>query len=152
MKKRKEKQKPEQRAQASPEGPQELAIRYSFFKEQGEIALNELQRLASVRNDFLASKETIEGIRTAQKGDKVLLPIGGNAYVRAIVDSNDEVLLGVGAGTVLNKPVDDAIKVMDKELEVLRKRENELVSNIKFSEEQIKEILPKLEKYRPQQR
>ena len=112
------------------EDAQTLSIKYSFFKEQAEVATQELQRLDMVKNDFMGAKETLEGINKAKKGDKVLLPIGGNAYINMTIDEPDGVLVGVGAGTVLNKSTKDALKAVDNELEILGKRAKELVQNI----------------------
>ena len=133
------------------EDTQTLTIKYSFFKEQAEVAVKELQRLDMVKNDFLAAKETLEGITKARKGDKVLLPIGGNSYVNMTIDEPNDVLVGVGAGTVLNKSTGDALKAVNEELDDLEKRAKELIQNIKFSENELAKVAPLLQKMQQQQ-
>jgi len=127
--------------------PEELAIRYNFFKSQAEHDLQELQKLELVKNDHLVAKATLSSIQQVEKDNDLLLPIGGNVFVNGTLSDPENVLMEIGSGVAVRKSVPDAIAKLDSLLEELANREKELASNIKFYENEIQEMLPKIQKY-----
>ncbi|MBN2459731.1 prefoldin subunit alpha [Candidatus Woesearchaeota archaeon] len=69
------------------------------------------QQLAEIRNIVSALNE-LSGLK---KGDTLLAPISNGIFVHAKLEDNKEVRVNVGAGTVVTKPIPDAIKMLESQ-------------------------------------
>jgi prefoldin alpha subunit len=63
--------------------------------------------------DYSRAKDTLEAVAKGKPGEEVLMPVGGSAYVYASIVSSDRVLVGVGTGVSVDKPMEDAIATVD---------------------------------------
>ena len=141
---------PEKKPKAK-DTPQEIALRYNFFKAQTEQDIQELRNLGLIKNDHLVAKATLENIKNIKEGNELLLPLGGNVFVNATISSVSDVFMDVGSNVILKKSAADAISKLTELLEELSKREKDLVSNIKFYENEMQDLMPKIQAIQQQE-
>ena len=91
---------------------EELRGRLQLFERQ-------LDMLMGMREDKQRAFATLEGLKDAEVGTEVLLPVGGTTFVRASLADNSSVLKGIGAGYAMPRELDAAITELRAELEVL---------------------------------
>ena len=73
--------------------------------------------------ELTVAKTTIESLENLNVGDELLIPIGGSSFLRASIIDKDNVVVGIGAGITVEKPVRDAIALLDSRInEVSRAR------------------------------
>jgi prefoldin alpha subunit len=77
---------------------QEDLMRLDAYRSQLNALLQQYQILASSRTDHLRARESLEGIERTDAGAELLLPLGGEAYVRGSVAREAPVLIGIGSG------------------------------------------------------
>ncbi|MFQ5762333.1 MAG: prefoldin subunit alpha [Candidatus Bathyarchaeia archaeon] len=62
---------------------------------------------AAVR-EYATTEATISGLKELREDDEILVPMGGGSFIKAKVTDTQRVIIGVGAGTALEKPGDEA--------------------------------------------
>jgi prefoldin alpha subunit len=72
-----------------------------------QMSVEELSRAKSTLTDFIKS----------EVGDEMLIPVGSASYVKAKVSDNKNVLIGVGTGITMEKPIEEALALVEKRLQ-----------------------------------
>ena len=80
---------------------QEDLLRLEAYRNQLNSALQQHQILTASRQDHIRARESLDGVEGAPPEAELLLPLGGEAYVRGSVDRRAPVLIGVGSGVVV---------------------------------------------------
>jgi len=80
---------------------QEDLLRLEAYRNQLNSALQQHQILTASRQDHIRARESLDGVESAPPEAELLLPLGGEAYVRGSVDRRAPVLIGVGSGVVV---------------------------------------------------
>jgi len=84
-----------------------------IFRAQLE-SINQNQQLVQLSLEELGrAKETLVQYQKAKEGDELLVPIGGGSFVFAKVATNAKVIVGIGTGVSVERPLEEAIKTMD---------------------------------------
>lgn len=81
---------------------------------------------------------TLEAINKKPKGTETLVPIGADSYVRAEISDSEKVIVGIGAEVCMEKTVDESITE-------LKNRQAELEKTRTSIEQQLGQILTRLE-------
>jgi len=103
-----------------------IAEQYKEQLNQLDMQLNFVQQAI---NEYNKSMITLKNIKKQDKNSEVILPIGGATYINAKVSDPSKTLFDIGAGYVVEKESDDAIKKIEdriKELENNMKKINEI--------------------------
>ena len=67
---------------------------------------------------------TLEGIETEKENAELLVPIGGNSYVKAKISDTNKIIIGLGAGVSIEKNLPEAKATLKERLEDLTKTMN----------------------------
>ena len=117
------------------------------LRELAESMRSRINVVESFINELKAAGEAIKAIRDVGENATILVPVGGDSFIRAKVENMSKVLVGVGAGVVLEKDVEDALNYLGErvaELEKisvdLRKRLAETLERIRESEDRIRRM------------
>ena len=116
------------------------------YKEQ--IASLEMQ-FSYVQNailDYSRAKITLENLNNADKEVDVLFPIGGGTYVDAQAKKTSTVLFDIGAGVIIEKPSEDAIKNIQGRIEDLQKTQERIASMIQQIQSEASELSEKAQR------
>ena len=76
----------------------------------------------------------------------VLFPIGGGTYVDAQAKKTSTVLFDVGAGIVIEKPSEDAIKKIQERIEDLQRTQERIASMIQQIQSEASELSEKAQR------
>jgi len=117
------------------------------LRELAESMRSRINVVESFINELKAAGEAIKAIRDVGENATILVPVGGDSFIRAKVENMSKVLVGVGAGVVLEKDVEDALNYLGErvaELEKisvdLRRRLAETLERIRESEDRIRRM------------
>ncbi len=117
------------------------------LRELAESMRSRINVVESLINELKAAGEAIKAIRDVGENATILVPVGGDSFIRAKVEDMSKVLVGVGAGIVLEKDVEDALNYLGErvaELEKisvdLRRRLAETLERIRESEDRIRRM------------
>ena len=71
--------------------------------------------------DLNRSKATLTGLKNEKNTEEVLVQMGPGILMRVKPLDVDKVLYSVGAGVVLKKPIDEAVKGVEEKIELIEK-------------------------------
>ena len=78
-----------------------------LYQSQYTSIANDMNRSVEYLNELNGVQKTLENVPMVS-GKDILVSLGGNAYITSKVKKLDSILVGVGAGYMVEKGVDDA--------------------------------------------
>jgi prefoldin alpha subunit len=87
-----------------------------YYKQQLESIDLQVQYLQSTLADYQRAKMTVENLHTFDENTDLLIPIGGGTFVNGSLKNSSNVLIGIGACLVVEKPVDQAVVKLDERI------------------------------------
>lgn len=100
------------------------------FKQQLTQEVNVLQdslsRLKMVQQSFISSETSLEQLKGVEQNKQLLVPLTGSLYVPGKLVSNDKVMVDIGTGYYVQKPIEDAKKYFEKKIQFLTKQMEQL--------------------------
>ncbi|RBQ25136.1 MAG: Prefoldin subunit alpha [Methanocorpusculum sp. MCE] len=79
------------------------------YSQQFELLTQQLRFIESARAEALASTESLEAFSGLEGDLPTFLNLGGGISVHATVTDTKKILVGIGAGITVEKPVEEAI-------------------------------------------
>jgi prefoldin alpha subunit len=80
---------------------QEDLMRLEAYRNQLSASLQQHQMLTTSRTEHERARESLEGVDRAPPDAELIIPLGGEAFVRGTIDRSASVLIGVGSGVVV---------------------------------------------------
>jgi prefoldin alpha subunit len=132
-------------ASKSEEELRKLSVEIRFFEQTAETIQSRINTVNAVITDLTYASMTLDGIEKEKENSELLVPIGGNSYIKAKLENPDKVIVGMGAGISLEKTVQEAKEIIKKRLENLEKTRTSLQQQLAQVAERIEEDREKFE-------
>src|SRR5437660_12827571 len=100
-----------------------------------------MEIVTAALSQTLTAISTLEGTRGKSVDTETLLPIGSGSFVKAKLADSQNIIIGVGAGVCIEKPLEDSMKD-------LRLRSSELEKARVNVTQQLSQVLNQVEDYR----
>jgi prefoldin alpha subunit len=129
--------------QASPdeEALKQFIMEIRYLEGTAETLQTRLNMIEASLADLRAAHSTLEGIRVQKVNDQVLIPIGGNTYVKAKLEDPANVITGIGAEVAMDKSVEETAERMNQQLSELEKIRTSI-------QQQLSQVVTRLEEDR----
>jgi prefoldin alpha subunit len=118
-----------------------LLAEIRLMEGSARILQSRLDLVSAALSETLTAVQTLEGTKGKPENSEILIPIGSGSFVRAKLADAMNLLIGIGAGVVIEKTVEDSIKD-------LRLRSSELEKARSSVTQQLGQILDQTEMYR----
>jgi prefoldin alpha subunit len=109
-----------------------------------------LEIINAAMNEFALASSTLEGIKSQKSDADALIPVGGGSFVRAKLADVSKIVVGVGAGVAIEKPIGlsiteikDRIADLDKARTTLQEQLNQTLIRLEQNREKLNEIVKK---------
>ncbi len=112
------------------ENLQTKIIQLEYLNQQIQAMQAHLSEIMKAVDELSVLKVGLQNMKSARAGDEVLIPLGAASYVHGTLSSVDRVLVSIGAGIYMEKPIDEALPIVDKQIEELQKQEETVVGNV----------------------
>jgi len=99
-----------------------------YYKQQLESIDIQLQYLQSTLADYQRAKITVEQLNTVNDNSELLIPVGAGTFVNGSLKNTSNVLIGVGAGIVIEKTVDEAVIKLEERIKRIQENLEKMVS------------------------
>lgn len=95
---------------------------------EGSVGMlqSRLNIVRSAINEVNLAHATLEGLTKLQDGDDALVPVGAGSYVRMKIADSKKLVMGVGAGTAMEKDVASSIDELKSRILELDKAGNSI--------------------------
>lgn len=108
-------------ASKSEEELRKLSVELRFLEQTAESIQSRINMINAVVTDLTYASMTLEGLEKEKENSELLVPIGGNSYIKAKLENPDKVVVGMGAGVSVEKTLQEAKEIIKKRLENLEK-------------------------------
>jgi prefoldin alpha subunit len=85
-----------------------------------------IDMINAVTTDLTYASMAIEGLEKEKEDSELLIPIGGNSFIKATLKSPDKLIIGMGAGISIEKSLQEAKEIVKKRLENTQKTRQSL--------------------------
>jgi len=123
-----------------------LSVELRFLEQTGEAIQSRTSMVNAVITDLTYASMALEGLEKEKEDSELLVPIGGNSYIKARLDNPDKIIVGMGAGISVEKTLPEAKEIIKKRLENLEKTRVSLQQQLAQVAEKISEDREKFEK------
>ncbi len=119
----------------------EVLVEIRFLENSARVLQSRLDYVAAALSETLTAISTLEGTRGKPVDTETLFPIGSGSFVKAKLADAQNIVIGVGAGVCIEKPLEDSMKD-------LRLRSSELEKARVSVTQQLSQVLNQVEDYR----
>jgi prefoldin alpha subunit len=98
-----------------------LSVEMRFLEQTAETLQQRISMMNAAMTDLTYANMTLEDIEKENEDAELLVPIGGSAYVKAKLANPDKVVVGLGAGVSVEKPLQEAKTIVKERLDELEK-------------------------------
>lgn len=120
-----------QRAKAEEE-LRKLSMEMRYLEQTAEALQQRIQMVNAALTDITYANATLDGIETEKENAEMLVPIGGSSYVKVKLADSNKIIVGMGSGVSIEKPLADAKAILKERLDELEKTMN--VAQQQFSQ------------------
>lgn len=102
------------------------------------ILQSRLQQVLPAVSELRLAQKSLGDLKSVDSGTKLLVPIGGGAFINAEMGQIDNVIVGIGAGVSVEMQLDNAVNDVNTRLSEMEKAQGSI-------EEQLSQILAQIE-------
>lgn len=124
---------------------QEDLARLDAYRNQLNSLLQQHQYLSASRVEHERARSTLEGLDGVAAGSELLIPVGGETYLRGAPSSSTRVLIGIGDGFVVELERAKATEVLADRLGKIQQATGEIEGQVRTLEERIQQLSQRLD-------
>ena len=109
---------------AAEEELRKLSVEMRYLEQTADALQQRISMVNAAITDLSYANLTLEGIEKEKENAEMLVPIGGNSYVKAKIIDTNKVIVGLGAGVSVEKSLADAKAILKERLDELAKTMN----------------------------
>lgn len=120
-----------------------LSVELRFLEQTAENIQSRINMINAVLTDLAYASMALEGIEKEKENAELLVPIGGSSYIKAKLENKDKVVVGMGAGVSVEKTLQEA-------KEIIKKRRENLEKSSLSLQQQLSQVIDKINEDREQ--
>lgn len=124
---------------------QEDLMRLEAYRNQLNTLLQQHQYLGASHGDHRRARETLEGLDRTDPDSELLIPVGGETYLRGTAVRDASVLIGIGSGVVVEMERPKASELIAQRIGRIDQARQELEGQLRQLEERIEVLSERLE-------
>jgi prefoldin alpha subunit len=124
---------------------QQDLMRLDAYRNQLNALVQQHQYLSASRGDHLRAKESLEGLDRVGDASELLIPIGGETFVRGQATPGGKILIGIGSGVVVELERPKVIEILADRLVKIDKAAQELEGQIRSLDERVQVLAQRID-------
>ena len=101
-----------------------LSVELQLLEQTAQSLEQRLNMMAAAITDLTYANMALDGIKTEKEKAELLVPIGGNSFIKVKLANTDKVIVGMGAGVSIEKTIPEAKTIVNDRLTELQKTMN----------------------------
>lgn len=122
-----------------------LVVELRILEGTAEALQSRANFVNAALTELTISSMTLEGLEKEKKNVQLFVPIGGGSYVKARLESADEVIVGIGADVAVERTMKEARENVENRIAALEKTRASLGQQFAQVVEKIREDRARLE-------
>ena len=99
----------------------QLSVEMRYLEQAAETLQQRMSMLNAAMTDLSYANTTLDGVEKEKETAEMLVPIGGGSYVKTKLACVDKVIVSMGAGVSVEKPIAEAKAMLKERLDELEK-------------------------------
>jgi prefoldin alpha subunit len=116
---------------------QEDLARLDAYRNQLNALLQQHQYLSASRTEHERARATLEGLERVAPASEIVIPVGGETYLRGTPATSTKVLIGIGDGFVVEVERAQATELLAQRLGKIEQAAGEIEGQVRTLEERI---------------
>ncbi len=134
-------------ADMNEQDPRVLANQYRQYQKRMEAVQQQMSMVQISVEDCNRAIDTIDELKNVSTGDEMMFPIGSGSFVYANIIEAEKVVVDIGAGLSVERPLEDAKEILQRRKENL----NAALQNMNNTLAQLHQQMQAIESYLGQQ-
>ncbi len=126
---------------------QRMYMDYNMYKNQMQGLSEELSTIASTSHALNVARDTLENFDKLKESPEILVPIGAQTFAYAKISDLKNVLVSVGANTLLKRDIPKAVESVTKQTAELEDMRTKITEKMKELTQKMEELEPALEEF-----
>ena len=101
-----------------------LSVEMRYLEQTAETLQQRISMVNEAIMELTYASMALDGIEKEKENAELLVPIGGNSYVKAKLADTNKVIVGIGAGVSVEKTLQEAKTTLKERLDELEKTMN----------------------------
>ena len=98
-----------------------LSVELQLLEQTAQSLQQRINMMAAAITDLTYANMALDGIKTEKEKAELLVPIGGNSFIKVKLANAEKVIVGMGAGVSIEKTVPEAKTIVNDRLTELQK-------------------------------
>jgi prefoldin alpha subunit len=121
---------------------EEISARIEERRALVEFLRRQISALGEAVGEIGATVEALRKLKEVEPNTQLMVPIGPDTFIPARSERIDRVLVDVGAGVTVEKPVDEAIKFLEERSNELQQAMTSIGAESIRAEEELEKLIP----------
>lgn len=122
-----------------------LAVELRILEGTAEEMQARLSLVTATLRDLNIARMTIEGVEKENPGASLYVPIGGGSFIKTKLESNEKVIIGIGAGVSIESSLTEAKQMLQTRLSEIEKNRSSLQQQLTQITKRIQEDRDRLQ-------
>ncbi len=101
--------------------PRALVMQHRELQKRADLLQQQMSMIKMSADDCTKALNTIEELFNVREGTEMMFPIGSGSFVYANIARVDSIVVDIGAGISVERPLSDAKEIMEHRKERLEK-------------------------------
>jgi len=101
-----------------------LSMEMRYLEQTAETLQQRISMVNAAITDLTYANMTLDQLEKEKEGAELLVPVGGNSYIKAKIADTSKVIVGLGSGVSVEKTLADAKTTLKGRLDELEKTMN----------------------------
>ena len=98
-----------------------LSIEMRYLEQTAETLQQRINLMNAAMTDLTYASTALNDLEKEKENAELLIPIGGNSYVKVKLANTDKIVVGMGAGVSIEKTLPEAKEIVKERLSDLEK-------------------------------
>jgi prefoldin alpha subunit len=128
-----------------------LAVELRILEGTAEELQARLSLVTATLRELNMSRMTVEGVEKENPDASLYVPVGGGSFIKAKLESNDKIIIGIGAGVSIERSLTEAKQIIQNRIsEIEKNRESiqqqfiQIANRIQEDRDRLQELSAKL--------
>lgn len=124
---------------------EKILEQYESYRVQAEALQRNLEMVEASLGELEVVVRSLEEIKEQGGDNEILVPLGADSYVSSKILDTQKVILGIGAGVAVKKPIGEAKKDLEARIKELTGVRKDLGERLGLLLGRIQELTPKVQ-------
>lgn len=109
---------------------QKLYSEFQLIDNQIKMLQQQISTLNAQLHELVSTTKNLDDLKNVKPGTEIFVPINSGVYAKAEIKDNNELIVNVGANTVVNKNVEDTKKTIETQINELKNLQTQMVDEL----------------------